>query len=116
MKYKNISIRIHRIRKELGATQKEFAEKIGVTGNYISEIEAKKKIPSVPVLLAIEHVFGVTKEWLLSGKGEKYVQENFPITSKEEEIIKALREMPDKGKKVVIDLIELVSNKKVSKD
>jgi len=111
-----IGIRILQIRKELGTTQKEFAEKIGVTGNYISEIEAGKKFPSMPVLLSIEHIYGIGREWLLSGKGDKYVKERFPFTKKEEDIIKALREMPAKGKKTVIDLIEMVGNKKVSKD
>ena len=35
----------------MGMTQRGFGERIGVSNNYISEIEAEKKIPALPVIL-----------------------------------------------------------------
>jgi len=101
-----IGARIKKIRDELGMTQRGFGDKIGVSNNYISEIEAEKKVPSLPVLLSIEYIFGINKEWLLHGKHEKYVKEKFPFTDKEMKIIKSFREMPEENKKIFMALVE----------
>lgn len=37
---------IKEIRKSLGLTQREFAEQLGITHNYLSDVENEKKTPS----------------------------------------------------------------------
>ena len=66
-----ISKNIKEIRKDWGLTQKEFAEKIFIKQGYLSSIERGKKRPSESILLAIQKVFNVSEEWLLTGKGPK---------------------------------------------
>ncbi len=66
--------RIRFLRKELKLSQKEFATKIGISQNFLSEIEKGKKQPSEKVLRLISHTFNVSYEWLKEGKGEMFVK------------------------------------------
>lgn len=66
---KNLGKRIKEIRKALGLTQEMFAIKIYIDQGYLSQIERGKKRPSALILLAIQNMFGVSREWLLAGKG-----------------------------------------------
>jgi transcriptional regulator with XRE-family HTH domain len=50
---KRIGKRIKERREQLGLTQDEFAEKIGLTTNYISTIERGASFPRCEKLLAI---------------------------------------------------------------
>ena len=95
----------------MGVTQKQFGYRIGISNTYLSEVESEKKVPSEPLLLAIEYKFGVNKDWIIRGKGEKYVKERFPFTKKEEGLIKAIREMPEENKKIFMALVEKLQNK-----
>ena len=102
---KGIGTRIKLVRQEFGMTQKEFGKEVGISSNYVSEIETEKKDPSDPLLLAIEYRFGVNKDWILHGKSEKYVKDKILLTNQEMEIIKSLRGMPEENKKVIKALI-----------
>lgn len=87
-----IGDRIKEIRTEIGISQKLFGEGIGIADSYVSEIESGKKVPSLTILLAIESRFGVSSEWLKSGKGDKYTKEGAYLTVEELNILKTLRE------------------------
>ncbi len=67
----SIGQRIKQIRKEKGLNQKKFAKSIGISQNYLSQIENDKFKPAQPLLISIEYKFGVCEKWLLSGKGKK---------------------------------------------
>ncbi len=48
-------------RKKLNLTQYKFAELLGVSQRYLSDVENGKKVPSVTLLLLLGHVSrGVT--------------------------------------------------------
>ncbi len=66
-----IGERIKETRKELGLTQTEFAEKIGVLGAAISLMEKNDRNPSETVVRAICREYSVNYEWLKTGKGVK---------------------------------------------
>lgn len=99
------------MRQEFGMTQKEFGEEVGISSNFVSEIETEKKDPSAPLMLAIEYKFGVNKDWILHGKGEKYVKDKFLFTNQEIEIIKSLRKLSDENKKMIKALIEKITDR-----
>ena len=65
---------IKTLRKELGLTQTEFGEKIGVKGNTITTYENGTRTPSDAVVLAICREFSVSEEWLRTGRGEMFIQ------------------------------------------
>lgn len=87
-------------------TQHKFAKEIGVSHTYISEIEGGRRTPSELFLSAVEYRFGISKEWLKQGKGDKYVRDRFSFTDDEIEIIKSFREMSEENKQMIIALIE----------
>jgi transcriptional regulator with XRE-family HTH domain len=99
----SIGNRIKSVRTEVGISQKEFGERIGIADSYVSEIESGKKHPSLLVLLAIEHCYGAGVEWLQSGKGMREAKGDFKVSDEEKEIIEALR-----GNKELRKIVQLV--------
>ncbi|QEZ68022.1 XRE family transcriptional regulator [Paraclostridium bifermentans] len=67
----NIGANIKKFRKEKGLTQKELAEKIGVSGAYIQQIENNKKNPSIKTLNKISSALGVTIQELIAGEKQQ---------------------------------------------
>jgi transcriptional regulator with XRE-family HTH domain len=64
--------RIRLVRKALGLTQKGFADRIGITYQMLGLYERGVYEPSEKVLKLISSVFGVSSEWLKSGKGHMW--------------------------------------------
>lgn len=67
--------RIKRIRLELGLTQREFAERIGLKQNSIALIESGKRNISEQAVLSICREYRVNEEWLRNGTGEMFAPE-----------------------------------------
>lgn len=55
-------IRHHRIK--CNKTQIEVASKVGISRNYLSDIENDRYIPSVPVLVALSKMLGIDLNFL----------------------------------------------------
>lgn len=72
--------RIRSVRTAAGLTQPEFAEKLGLTKNFISLIENGQREPSDRTVRDICRVFGVNEAWLRTGEGEMHT----PKTRSEE--------------------------------
>ena len=70
--YKTIRINIKNIRKQRRITQRELAEKIGVSEGYISDIErdSKDKHPTIKCLFKISEALGVELIDLLERREE----------------------------------------------
>lgn len=62
--------RIRMVRNDNGLTQTEFAEKLGLTKNFISLIENGNREPSDRTIKDICRIFSVQEEWLRTGDGE----------------------------------------------
>lgn len=84
----SINQRIAAILRTLGVTQTVFAEKIGLSQNYISSICKGRKMPSDRTILDICRAFGVSEEWLRSGTGDM-----FGKRSEDEELEQILAEI-----------------------
>ena len=65
--------RIKSLRKEVGLTQKSFAEKIKVAPNSIARYELGDRKPSDAIINSICREFNVNEEWLRTGQGEMFV-------------------------------------------
>ncbi|CAN5897499.1 hypothetical protein BH11BAC7_BH11BAC7_30900 [soil metagenome] len=65
--------RIKIIRKQLGMSQTEFANDIGITQTSLSQLEGEKNGISYDVYKAIVAKFNVDPLWLMDGKGEMYI-------------------------------------------
>ncbi len=64
--------RIKIIRKQLGMSQTEFANDIGITQTSLSQLEGEKNGISYDVYKAIVEKFDVNPSWLMDGNGEMY--------------------------------------------
>ena len=59
--------RIRTLRKNLGLTQEEFSAKIGLSRNFIAQIETGTKEPSERTIKDICREFNVSYLWLTKG-------------------------------------------------
>ena len=64
--------RIIKLRKALGLSQSEFAEKIGVARTTISGIELNKATITKRTILSICSIYNVNEKWLREGIGEMF--------------------------------------------
>lgn len=64
--------RIKKLRKVLGLTQQEFADKIGMKRNTIANYETDRNEPSNSVISLICKTFNVSEDWLRKGEGEMF--------------------------------------------
>ncbi|MDD3847169.1 MAG: helix-turn-helix transcriptional regulator [Syntrophorhabdaceae bacterium] len=64
--------RIRYIRDSLYLTQDRFAEILGISRPYVSELEKGKYVPSDQLTLSISRAFNVLPGWLRTGEGEKF--------------------------------------------
>ena len=62
--------RIKKVRKDAGLTQEAFAARLGLTRNFIAQLEMGVKEPSDRTIRDICREFGITMEWFTTGEGE----------------------------------------------
>ncbi|ACO03934.1 MAG TPA: XRE family transcriptional regulator [Persephonella sp.] len=71
----NIGQRIKQLRKMLGLSQREFAEKIGKSLRAVQNWEYEQRTPDESTLRLISQTFGVNLDWLKTGEGEMWVKD-----------------------------------------
>ena len=60
------------LRKDTGLTQKDFAARVGLSQNFIAQIESGSKVPSDRTVSDICRIFRVNEDWLRTGEGDMY--------------------------------------------
>lgn len=75
-----IGERIRLVRSDANLTQKEFAEKLEIKQNTVATYESGATNPSDRIISSISRLFGINREWLLTGEGEMLR----PVTKTEE--------------------------------
>ena len=81
-----MNTRIALVRKKVGLNQQEFADKIGLTKNYVSLVETGARNPSERTLNDICEKFNVDPVWLRTGAGD----DPFLPVSREDRITQVL--------------------------
>lgn len=71
--------RIKEIRKKLDKTQEEFASKLGLSRNFITQIETGAKKPSDRTISDICREFNVNETWLRTGEGEMFLNNEISL-------------------------------------
>lgn len=67
--------RIKKLRKDLGLTQQEFADRMGIKRTTIGNYELGRNNPVDSVLMLMCREFGVSESWLKTGEGDMYERE-----------------------------------------
>jgi len=110
--------RIKAARKARKMTQKQLADAIGLTQNYIAMIETGRREPSERTISDICQVCGVDEIWLQTGTGEMFA----PKTRREEleeifhhceigtdakaRLIRAMAQLPDSAAEAFLAYVE----------
>ena len=68
--------RISYLVSETGLTKTAFAERIGLSQQFVSNICNGNKIPSDRTIADICRVFRVSEQWLRTGEGPMYVEQS----------------------------------------
>ena len=118
--------RIKYLRKEvLDMTQDDFSSAVGLSRNFIAQIETGAKIPSDRTVKDICRVYNVNEEWLRYGTGEmlkaKSVKEELveltdkllseESTSFKNRLVSALARLTDEQWDVLEKVIDEISKK-----
>lgn len=98
-----IGERIRSLRKEKKISQKELAEKIGISNQVMYTIEKDVNEPSTKTLIKLSEILEETTDYILTGKSE-----TAQIKNKEKEILNLIRE--DKG--IMETLLNVLNVKK----
>ncbi len=120
----DVSERIRQIRKELRITQSKYAEMLGVSRSYLSEVESGKSKPNVNMLVGLAKCFpGVNMQWVLTGVKTMHsldlhlmssigsILESYFLSyeSGETGILDPFRNCTDQQKEVIKELTPLIS-------
>lgn len=89
---RKVKDRIKQVRKSQKLTQTAFGDVIGVKGNTITNYETGLRNPTDAVVKSICREFGVSEEWLRTGKGSMFIPK-----SKDEEIAEMLADVQKSG-------------------
>ena len=84
--------RIKTLRKELKMSQDVFAEKLGLTKNYISLVENGNRNLSEQSIKVLCSILNVNEDWLRTGNGEMFIEK-----SKDEQIAEMLGDIQRSG-------------------
>lgn len=65
---------VRALRQSLNLSQEDFAEKVGLTKNYISLVETGKRSLADRTIRDICRMYSVNEHWLRTGDGEPYIK------------------------------------------
>lgn len=98
--------RIKQIRKFYKLTQTDFANKLGLSQNFITQLETGSKKPSDRTISDICRIFSINEKWLRSGEGEMKLE-----LTKNQEIAQFLNDvMAEDDEEFKKNFIEALSN------
>ena len=69
--------------QELHISQRQFALKINLDPGYFSRIVHGKATPPDRILLLIENIFQVNRNWLEKGEGEMFIDRDISLAKKQ---------------------------------
>ncbi|MBU1720818.1 MAG: helix-turn-helix domain-containing protein [Bacteroidetes bacterium] len=102
---KNLSERIHSLRKQKGITQADLAKLIGISLTQMARYETKGIQPPADVLSKLAGAFGTTVDFLINGATEEKAQ----ACLKDAELLnqfQAIEKLPKEKQFVIKDLID----------
>ena len=77
----NINDRVRDVRNALDLTQKDFGQRLAIAQSYLTNIETGKREVTEKIQKLICLQFNVNEEWLRTGKGEMFVEDDNVLIS-----------------------------------
>lgn len=107
--------RMKELRKALGLTQQEFADKIGIVRGNIATYETGKSKPGDAVVSLICREFSVNEDWLRTGTGEMFkaapscaldmLADTYHLEHSEYILIEKFVNMKSESRRIIMDYI-----------
>jgi len=119
--------RIKKLRKDLGLTQQEMADKLGIKRTSISNYEIGRNTPPDAVISLLRREFGASEEWLKTGEGDMYEQkhedffdelvEKYHLDRDSRALLESFCQLRSEDRKAIRRFVKLASEyKKISPD
>jgi len=115
--------RIKFLRKSLGLTQQNFANRIGMKQNSIALIESGRNT-SDQTILSICREFNVNEEWLRTGNGEMFIQNDnellqeisakYNLDDFQTKMIEMFLKLDEPKRKVISDYIKMLIDNEIT--
>lgn len=104
---------IKKLRQKVGLTQKQLADYLNVERSTYSYYECGKNLPSIHSLIKLSKIFGVSCDYILTGKinsaNSKYFNDTInESTKKEREILFYFRMIPTHMQDKILDILKNV--------
>lgn len=103
--------RIRKIRKDLGMSQTELANKVGLSYAQIGRYETKNAQPQTEILKKIAETLEVSVDFLLNGSKEEQAKNRLSDTELINQF-KAVEQMGDEDKYIIKQLIDAFIKKR----
>ena len=100
--------RLKQARKDLGLTQSEFAEKLGMTTTAYNLIENGKRELAERHIKAICAIFNIDEGWLIAGLGQEFVNEK-----KIDELVEYAKKLDPLNLEYLANLAQMMFDKQV---
>lgn len=112
-----ISERIFKIMKERGMTQKEFADKTGISQSTISDWKRKRTNPAADKIIVICETFEMSADELLTGT-KNYSRplndyEMISTKSEEYEMLQIFRELDEIGRSRLLGYLDALQERDI---
>jgi transcriptional regulator with XRE-family HTH domain len=127
-----IGDRIKKVRKALSLTQKEFADKLGISRTTISSYEKKQHTPPEALIRLMASVYNININYLISNEEPMFIDMNHLIPQDKmqtfenfckdygfntntvsqkilQEVLTLIMSMPDNKKYIVYELLKLIN-------
>ena len=101
--------RVTKLRKSLGLTQAQFAEKIGLKFSAISMIEVGKATLTEANIRLICLTFGVQEAWLRTGIGEM-TDDNAVSSNREKQLLTLFQRLSPRAQGMMIEYAEKLAS------
>ena len=95
--------------KELGISQRQFALAINLDLGYFSRIIQGKVTPPDRILLLIENVYNINKDWLEQGTGEIFSNQGVSLAKKQ--VLESIDSLNDEQVNAVSSFIKYLTEK-----
>lgn len=100
--YKELGMKIKKIRQSEGLTQDKLAEIVGCNTSHISNIENNYTKASLNVLLAIANALNTSIDYLLSSQYHNYV------LALDYEILRTIKDLDVEKKEKILKMIKIL--------
>lgn len=105
-----ISDRLKILLDKLNISQRQFAIKINLDPGYFSRIIQGKVNPPDRILLLIENIFNVNKDWLENGQGEIFSNQGISLAKKQ--VLESIDSLSDEQVNAVSSFIKYLTEDK----